>query len=180
VWTGILDVSRAWGVMSRDCVKNDLVTRQLINRHIAWAALRYEMRRHRAWESTNSRASAEYQRNCCVPEQEAVLDAELSTFMAADELRSILASRNKAMQLMANQRCAVKDLFQAGDVVINFFIEMEKMIKELLDHQGRSERIKNFPYPRQYAIINTFFIRFLRAAQGSSGSGTRKRVLIGR
>jgi putative membrane protein len=161
VWTGILNVSRAWGLMSRDYVTNDLVTRQLINRHIAWVTtLRYQMRRHRAWESTNFRTNAEYQRHYRVPERETALDAELSKFVTGEELRSVLASRNKATHLMANQSRAVKELFQAGEIVVNFFIEMEKVIKELLDHQGRSERIKNFPYPRQYAIINNFFIRF--------------------
>jgi putative membrane protein len=33
------------------------------------------------------------------------------------------------------------------------------MIKDFIDNQGKSERIKNFPYPRQFATINTFFIK---------------------
>ena len=36
---------------------------------------------------------------------------------------------------------------------------MEKLLKEFYDHQGRSERIKNFPYPRQFATINAFFVK---------------------
>ena len=161
VWTAILSASRAWGLMSRDYVKGGDAARSLANRHLAWVtALRYQMRRRRAWESTNRRTNAEYQRHYCVPEKETSLEVELAKFIAGDELRAILASRNKATQLMANQSKAVKELFQGGEIAINFFIEMEKLIKELLDHQGRSERIKNFPYPRQYAIINTFFIRF--------------------
>jgi putative membrane protein len=161
VWTSILSSSRAWGLMSRDYVKSGSATRQLVNRHIAWVtALRYQMRRHRIWETTNRRTNAEYQRYYCVPEMETTLDLELAKFISGDELHSILASRNKATQLMANQSNALKELFQSGEIVINFFIEMEKILKELLDHQGRSERIKNFPYPRQYAIINAFFIRF--------------------
>lgn len=161
VWTGILNASRAWGLMSRDYLKSDAATRLLVNRHIAWVtALRYQMRRHRAWESTNRRTNAEYQRHYCVPERETALDLELAKFIAGDELKAVLASRNKATQLMANQSRAIKELYQGGELVINFFIEMEKLVKELLDHQGRSERIKNFPYPRQYAIINAFFIRF--------------------
>lgn len=44
-------------------------------------------------------------------------------------------------------------------ILVSFFIELEKGIKELYDLQGRSERIKNFPYPRQYAVINTLFVR---------------------
>jgi len=161
VWTAILGASRAWGLMSRDYVKGGDATRSLANRHLAWVtALRYQMRRPRLWESTNRRTNAEYQRHYNVPEKETALEVELAKFIAGDELRAILASRNKATQLMANQSKAVKELFQGGEIAINFFIEMEKVIKELLDHQGRSERIKNFPYPRQYAIINTFFIRF--------------------
>ena len=27
------------------------------------------------------------------------------------------------------------------------------------EHQGKSERIKNFPYPRQYASVNAFFVK---------------------
>ena len=160
VWTAILNTSRAWGLMSRDYVKNNDPTRSLVNRHLAWVtALRYQMRRHRAWESTNRRTNAEYQLHYCVPEKEVALEVELAKFITGDELRAVLASRNKATQLMANQSKAIKEMFQGGEIAINFFVEMEKAIKELLDHQGRSERIKNFPYPRQYAIINTFFIR---------------------
>jgi putative membrane protein len=118
------------------------------------------MRRQRAWESTGRRTNAEYQRNYCVPEQETTLESALARLIPPDELAVVLASRNKATQLMAQQSRAIQGLFARGDIVINFFIEMEKVLKELLDHQGRSERIKNFPYPRQYAIINTFFIRF--------------------
>ena len=36
---------------------------------------------------------------------------------------------------------------------------MEKAINNFYDLQGRSERIKNFPYPRQYSTINSFFIK---------------------
>lgn len=161
VWTGILNASRAWGLVSRDYVKGEAATRELVHRHLAWVtALRYQMRRHRAWESTNRRTNAEYQRRYCVPEQETAIEVELARFLDADELRAVLASRNKATALLAQQSRTILKLFQTGEIPINFFIEMEKAIKELLDHQGRSERIKNFPYPRQYAIINTFFIRF--------------------
>jgi putative membrane protein len=162
IWTGILNASRAWGLMTRDYVKNDATTRELVYRHIAWVtALRYQLRRPRAWESTLRATNAEYQSSYSVPEKETPLEEELAKFLAGDELRAILAARGKAMQLMANQSRAVTALFQRGEIVINFFIELEKAIKELLDHQGRSERIKNFPYPRQYAIISAFFVRLL-------------------
>ena len=36
--------------------------------------------------------------------------------------------------------------------------EMQRTLKDLIDQQSRAERIKNFPYPRQYATINTIFV----------------------
>ena len=160
VWTSILNSSKAWGLMSRDYLKRPDATRLLVNRHIAWVtALRYQMRRQRAWESTLRHTNAEYQASYAVPEKESPLDSELARYLEDDELRAVRVSRSKATLLMANQSRAIRDLFTGGEIAINFFIEMEKAIKELLDLQGRSERLKNFPYPRQYAIVNALFIR---------------------
>lgn len=164
IWTAILNSSKAWGLLTRDYLQNEASTRQLVKRHLAWlTALRYQMRRHRVWESTNGQTNAEYQAFYCVPEKETPLQAELAQYLDGDELQAILGARNKATQLLARQSQAISALYRSGEITINFFIEMEKSIKELLDHQGRSERIKNFPYPRQYAIINVLFIRFFCA-----------------
>ncbi len=38
------------------------------------------------------------------------------------------------------------------------FLELEGEIKELFTLQGKSERIKNFPYPRQFATLNHYFM----------------------
>jgi len=35
---------------------------------------------------------------------------------------------------------------------------MEQMMVEFFTLQGKAERIKNFPYPRQFATLNRFFI----------------------
>jgi len=39
------------------------------------------------------------------------------------------------------------------------FLDMHRAIKDFLVHQGRCERLKDFPYPRQYATINAFFTK---------------------
>jgi ion channel-forming bestrophin family protein len=41
------------------------------------------------------------------------------------------------------------------------YIEMQQLLKELYEHQGGCERIKNFPYPRQYSSISRFFFAIL-------------------
>jgi putative membrane protein len=37
-------------------------------------------------------------------------------------------------------------------------MEMQNVLVELYAFQGKSERIKNFPYPRQYATLNSIFL----------------------
>jgi len=41
------------------------------------------------------------------------------------------------------------------------FLELEGVLQELFTLQGKSERIKNFPYPRQYATLNHYFMWLL-------------------
>lgn len=42
-------------------------------------------------------------------------------------------------------------------------MELEKLSVELYNQQGASESIKNFPYPRQYASLNNWFIKIFVA-----------------
>ena len=39
------------------------------------------------------------------------------------------------------------------------FVDMQRSVKDLLLQQGRSERIKDSPYPRQFATINGLFVK---------------------
>ena len=39
------------------------------------------------------------------------------------------------------------------------FLELENVLEQLFTHQGKSERIKNFPYPRQYASLAFYLTR---------------------
>jgi putative membrane protein len=38
------------------------------------------------------------------------------------------------------------------------FLELENVLEELFTLQGKSERIKNFPYPRHFASLNHYFV----------------------
>jgi putative membrane protein len=62
------------------------------------------------------------------------------------------------MRIISLQSTTIKDLFVNQEVVVLQFVEMQRAIKELLTQQGRSERIKDFPYPRQFSTINSFFV----------------------
>ena len=160
IWGAILNSSRAFGTMSRDFLDNPEKTKELVYRHFAWlTALRYAMRDSRAWETTSKAYNTEYKAFYDIPEKETTLEAELAKYISADELKYILTTKNKAVQLMSLQSKTIKQLFANKEIDSYQFVEMQKAIKDFYDQQGRSERIKNFPYPRQFATINSFFIK---------------------
>src|SRR4029077_3592517 len=64
----------------------------------------------------------------------------------------------KAVRLISIQSMTIKDLYASQELAVLHHTEMQKTLKDLLDQQSRAERIKNFPYPRQYATINTIFV----------------------
>lgn len=160
IWGAILNSSRAFGILSRDFLNNPAKSKELIYRHFAWlTALRYQMRDSRVWETTSKPYNEAYKAFYTIPEKETSLESELSKYISADELKYILTTKNKAVQLLSLQSKTLKELY-ANKALDNYqFVEMEKMIKDFIDNQGKSERIKNFPYPRQFATINTFFIK---------------------
>jgi len=159
IWTTIIGLSRCWGILSRDFFTRPDKTKELIYRHIAWlTALRYEMRDDRIWESTNEKHNAEFRQFYTIPEKETSLESELAKYLSAHELKFILSARNKPTQILGLQSKAVKGLYEKDEIAILQFVEMERMIKDLVIQQAKSEEMKNSPYPRQYAIINNIFV----------------------
>ena len=51
------------------------------------------------------------------------------------------------------------ELKEKGVVWEFSFLELENLLQELFSLQGKSERIKNFPYPRQYTTLGYVFVR---------------------
>jgi ion channel-forming bestrophin family protein len=160
IWGEIQSSSRAWGTMSRDFFSNPEKSKELIYRHFAWlTAMRYQMRGTRPWETTGKAHNAEYQRFYLVPERETALETELAKYLSPEELKPVLAATNKPAQIMALQSKTIKGLFARQEIVVLQFVDMQRSIKEFFVQQGRSERIKDFPYPRQFAVISAMFVR---------------------
>ena len=160
IWGSILNSSRAWGIMCRDYMDDVKASKELIYRHFAWlTALRYQMRESKAWESTHKIYNKEYMAYYSVPEKESTLELELAKYIPVEEVLQIMSTKNKAVQLLGLQSKTIKELYDQ-DVLDNFrFLEMHKLITTLYDHQGKSERIKNFPYPRQFATVSSMFVK---------------------
>lgn len=160
IWGAIVNTSRTWGIMSKDFVTADHIEKQtLIYRHVAWlTALRFQLRKPQIWENTLKPHNIEYRNYYSVPEWESELESELKKYLSNDEVEYILSKKNRATQLIAMQSSALRELKDSGKIDVFEYVEMEKRLADLYDHQGKCERIKNFPYPRQFASINLFFI----------------------
>lgn len=160
IWGSIVNSSRSWGAMAKHVIPDPAVEKELIYRHFAWlTALRYQLRDPRSWETVSKPYNQEYKRFYKVPEQETSLESELEKYMSEPEMRLILAKKNRATQLLALQAETLRRVYDSGQIDSYQYLEMQRVLNEFFEHQGKSERIKNFPYPRQFASINTFFIR---------------------
>lgn len=161
IWGGIINTSRAWGILAKDMVHSDKEEiRILIYRHIGWlTALRYQMREKRVWENMELKSNIEYARYYQIPERQTPLEDELKPYLSEDERLYVLSKKNRATQIIGLQSAHLKRLKDAGKLSEFDFIELERTLTTLFDHQGKSERIKNFPYPRQFATINQMFVR---------------------
>ncbi|MGZ2749792.1 bestrophin family protein [Burkholderia stagnalis] len=161
IWTDILGKSRRWARITRDFVDDEAVSRRLIYRHLAWlTALRYDLRRPRIWESTNKHYNAEYRRFYRVPEWEKDIKELLPQYLSPSETAQALSSASIATFVLGLQGSALKTLHMAGQLNTSFYMELQKTIGDFIDLQSRSERFKNFPYPRQYATVSALFVRF--------------------
>lgn len=82
----------------------------------------------------------------------------LQSYLTQDEWEFTLNQQNRSAQVLAFQSKDIGRLNKEG--VIDRFqqVDLQNIIKDLYTQQGGSERIKNFPYPRQFATMNMLFV----------------------
>lgn len=172
IWGGIVNVSRSFGFKVNDMVNGERAEgevsaeelrrekRVLIERHVAWlTALRHAMRQPRSWERfERHRTNREWSEKTCIPERRFPLSEELSSLLSADEQAVVLGRGNASTTLLFLQSEHLRRLKERGLLWEFSFLELENVLHELVALQGKSERIKNFPYPRQYATLSHLFV----------------------
>ena len=173
IWGGMVNYSRSWSRMVMDMVTNEYAKepvsekvleghrKTLIYRHLAWlTAMRHAMRQSKPWEVFNKyRTNREWSEMVHIPERENTLEEDLKTLLSDEELSHVMQKTNKATAIMSLQSGYLRSLKEKGFIWEFSFLELESMLTELLNLQGKSERIKNFPYPRQYATLSFDFVR---------------------
>jgi putative membrane protein len=167
IYGAIINSSRSFGIMIKDFVRTEEQEKELhqkiIYRHFAWlTALRFQLRETKSWENIKTKSyNLEYLNYYKVPEWESSLDEELKAFLSEDERQYILSTKNRATQIIAQQSAHLKELNKQGIIADYSYVALENQLKDLYDQQGKAERIKNFPYPRQFSSINLYFTNIL-------------------
>jgi ion channel-forming bestrophin family protein len=156
VWGGIVNNSRTFGVAVSTFIKGEnaeKLKKEIIHRHIAWlTALRYQLRLEKEWEHTEYRVKGKYLP--AISEQYFHnLEEEIKEILCEEEFNIIKGKTNLAAQILHRQGVRLQDLKEKGNIDEFPHLEFHKLISEFYADQGRSERIKNFPFPRQYASV---------------------------
>jgi ion channel-forming bestrophin family protein len=167
IYGAIINSSRSWGMLVKDFVSGNEgaeklhpIHQQLIYRHLAWlTALRFQLREHRAWETINKPSNKEYSRHYKVDEWNNKIEDGLKLFLSEKECQYVLSKKNRATHIINLQSKQLRELKEKGLIDPLNYIEMENLLVAFYDHQGRCERIKNFPYPRQFATVSQMFVR---------------------
>ena len=172
VWGGIVNASRSFAIMTNDFITNERadkklsehallgIRKELIMRHIAWlSSLRHALRTPKPWEITTvKREEQEYLKKFKIHERMYTLEQELDGYVSEKEKVFILSKKNKQVACINLQSKQLRKLKEDGYIWEFSFLEMEKMMFEFYTLQGKVERIKNFPYPRQFATLNRYFV----------------------
>ena len=175
IWGGIVNSSRTWGIQVNGYIsglqnnkmeKNELqkIKQRLIYRHIAWLYThRNQLLESKEWEHGTSNHSIDqsvtkFQNklglNLFTEEASSV---KMSTYIDVKELDYLKQVNNKATQIINNQSCDLSDLREDNTLDDIRYYALMKTLGQFYELQGKNERIKNFPLPRQYANLSSYF-----------------------
>ncbi len=173
IWGAIVNVSRTFGVFILNTVgdsakiqhHNEIQTihRELVYRQIAWVnVLRLQLRRPLYWNGTEKDNLPQVEFVKATQETE-TFDNQvrdyLLKFTSEVEFADDKGKGNIAMMLLDKQTERFSELKRADLIDAFEHQQLLLLIRECLDQQGAAERIKNYPFPRFYALFSDLFVK---------------------
>lgn len=168
IWGGIVNTSRSLVITVKesfymhrvDSNRDETeVLRIITHRHIAWlTALRYAMRTKKSWEATYESLHKKEIFKYNVPEYDSSLEEEIKPHLSTEEFDYVMSFDNKPNALINLQSKHFRSLTDEKKLWDFSLLNLQQILQELTALQGKSERIKNFPYPKQYASIGYHFV----------------------
>lgn len=169
IWGGIINYSRTWGNQVLQFVSNHrakekstsdalyAIHKRLIYRHIAYVnALRLNLRTPNLFRAKESlREKSKFFDDA--PVEDHWID-EVKVFLDSNEFERIYAAKNSPTQLIKEQGNDLRKLMEENGHIEDFrHMEMMRVLEEFYTLQGKCERIKHTPFPRQYAYFSKLF-----------------------
>lgn len=178
IWGAIVNSSRAWGSIVKAYISNQFTTsdyskeeldnhkQKLIYRHIAWLyCLRSQLLIPTSWEhiSQGGKRGRKYTEKQMerfgvglINDHDA--EATLKQYLQDDEYERLINYKNTATQIIDQQSINLQQL-REKDIIEDFrHMELQKVLNDFYIHQGKAERIKKFPLPRQYGNFSQIFV----------------------
>ena len=177
IWGAILNISRMWGATTRGYVKNnlsvqklsdaeiDVITKKLIYRNIAFVyALRDQLLIPASWEHVSLGTHvAKRSRKTMEKIGIGILEDNftkgiLEKHLGVDEYKELNKFSNKATHIIDLQAQDLMKL-RKDEIIGDFYhAQLQTLLNNLYDEQGKAERIKKFPLPRLYAYASILFV----------------------
>ena len=174
---GIVSDSRSWGMMVDGYITNQftdkpileeelkVIKKRLIYRHIGWLyAHRSQLLVSTPWEHSSQsgligKTARYYQKTYGVGlVDDEITRTELKHFLPTDEHERLVSKVNTATQII-NEQSRDLTALRKENIIEDFrHVELVEMLQNFYTLQGKNERIKKFPLPRQYANMSRYFV----------------------
>lgn len=176
IWGGIVNNSRTWGMQVNgyvsDIFKKDVdaatlkkIKEKLIYRHIAWLYThRDQLLMPTNWEHISqkgavARIADSFQQNFGIGLiSDEANEIKITNFIAQEEVNQLESAKNRATQLINNQSKDLTELRKQGIIDDFRHVELMQTLGQFYELQGKNERVKKFPFPRQYASSSRYFV----------------------
>ena len=171
IWGAIVNSSRSWAVTINAYVRKPdtadakikTIKTALIYRHIAWLyTLREQLLVPTQWEHVSlkhlfGRLAAQRREGFGIGQFKDFLNEQQKHNYFHDKHTWDFAA-NQATQIINLQSQHLAELEEQEFLHMRRQLDMQTVLNDFYDHQGRAERIKKFPLPRQYANLSFIFL----------------------
>lgn len=177
IWGAIVNSSRMWGANVRAYITSQFqenpsgddfikgVHKRMVYRHIAWLySLRSQLLIPTQWEHINQgklvrrKAISNFKTFGIGLYADEITEFELPRCLPQEEIDKLINSQNTATQIIDRQAQDLKE-FREQNLIDDFrHMELQKILNDFYTHQGKAERIKKFPLPRQYGSMSLVFV----------------------
>lgn len=164
IWGGVVNTSRTWSnavlTFVYEADDDDAERSVLIRRHLAWInALRIQLRTRSRYHEWRDRRREKFEWIKTVEDNlRQDFDSEVGQFLSPEDLAEIDGASNRATQLLRLQAEHLRRLFDNKQLDLFKQLDLMKLIEEMYALQGKCERIKATPFPRQYAYYARLFV----------------------